>query len=1337
MRRTGFIVKHVWCCSVLVLLAVPLSAWAQPGATFDAGAYVARLWTSYDGLPQNSGNVLLQSRNGYLWIGTDNGVARFDGMRFDPLHLPDSNLPSNLIYALAEDHDGALWIGTDGGGLLRYQDGVFTTYTTAQGLPSNTVLALLPTAQGTLWVGTTKGLTRIWKGSTEVFGTTDGLPSDWINALHLARDSTLWIGTSEGLARFHGASLQPIPMPLPGPARHITALTGSPDGNLWIGTHDGLLYYNRDTFTRYTTQHGLSNAYVKTLLADPHGALWIGTDAERIDRFAHGEGFSHLPTGQPGHEGRAVSLLQDREGNLWVGTFGYGLLRYRRKLITHLTESDGLAANLVRPLYEDQRGHVWIGARGVLHRLRTDTLDTFTQANGVPPGTIYSITEDRDGVLWIGTDKGIAHFEAGRFITPAALQKVGWVLALFVDRQNRVWMGTQRQGLFRLADDSLTQFTAEDGLPDAPIRALLEDHDGVLWVGTDAGLARPEADQFVIAALQDENVLSILQDPAALATLWVGTGQGFYQQRQGAFERVYPDWLRVDDGQGYLWMVTGSGLLRISKQDLHAVAEGQQHTVSRSHYGPEVGFEGEGNAGFQPAALRSRDGRLWFPTTRGVAIVDPSTLLPELVPPPVVLESTMADGEPLPVEAATVPAGTRRLTFQYTGLSLAAPEKVQFRHRLEGFDEEWIEAGTQRTATYTNVPPGNYTFRVRAANSDGVWNEEGARLQLSVRAHFYQTRLFYVLCGLGCVMLGLGLYGLRTRQLRRQERLLRQQVRERTQALAQAKAKTEAALHESMQARAVAAAQAKQLRTLDTAKNRFFANLSHEFRTPLTLILGPLNHLLADETLPEPARRSLQTAQTQATRLLDLIRQLLDLSRLDAGKMPFTPQDDDLVALVKRVTASFHTLAEQQQIHLLFDTELKTLPARFDAEKLERVFYNLLSNALKFTTAHGKVAVTVGYEASSHEAVVTVQDTGCGIAADDLPHLFDRFYQADASSTRSHDGTGIGLGLAKELVLLHGGSIDVASQPGFGTAFIVRLPAKEPQTPAQDREFERSDAQQTTLLDPPALPQVPASDDAAATRLSPPGAPTLLVVEDHAAMRAFIAETLAEDFAVVTAADGAAALEIMPTAQPDLVLTDVMMPRMNGYDLCRALKARAEWQDIPVVLLTAKASEASELMGLGTGADDYIVKPFHAEVLRARLVALIEGRRHLRQRYSQQITLQPTDVVLEAEDAVFLETAREVIEAHLGDTTFSVEHLADALHISPRHLQRRLLALTEETPSEFIRAMRLQRAAQMLQQRSGTVSEVAYAVGFSTASHFSKCFKERYGVSPSAFADLG
>ncbi|MCZ6778903.1 MAG: response regulator, partial [Acidobacteria bacterium] len=900
---------------------------------------------------------------------------------------------------------------------------------------------------------------------------------------------------------------------------------------------------------------------------------------------------------------------------------------------------------------------------------------------------IFSIYEDRQGTLWIGTEGGLNRFDREteqftHFLPDTTHTRFNnRVVAIHEDRSGRLWLGTYMGlVLFDRDTETFTYFNEQDGLADNFVNGILEDDAGNLWLSTNSG----RLSRFIPATRTFRNF----------------------------------------DGQ--------DGLV---------------------------------NNFFYPGShQRSRRGELIFGSPAGLVIFHPDSIQASTYVPPVALTSFEVFGRRVKLDQALPYTQEIELfpdqntfSFEFTALDFSAPDRNLYAYKLEGFDADWMENGTRRRASYTNVPPGTYTFRVKGSSSDHVWNEEGVSVRLVITPPFWRTGWFYALVVIfGLSLIGVVGYGVRVRRLKAREQELSRMVEERTQALVAEKKKTEEQAEKLQE-------QADRLLELDRIKSRFFANISHEFRTPLTLLLGPLQDALDGEREMDALRRHLPTMHRNARRLLRLINQLLDLSKLEAGSMTLRARRANLIPLLRATAEAFTSMARRKHITLQVQTSQEEIVLYYEQDKLEKVFYNLLSNAFKYTPEGGTVSVSVeeGEGEASGFVEIVVRDTGRGIPAEDLPYIFDRFttvnlrfHQVDASSTREHEGTGIGLALTKELVALHGGTIRVESEWGRGTAIFIRLPRGRAHLHDDDivdedvgDEMQALAGLETFDLEASlrAVDEVLAFEGGLHERAGdgqpagplPEDAPTILIVEDNADVRGYLMSHLEGDYHVVEAADGVEGLDQAQAIKPDLVIVDVMMPRMDGYALCRALKADEKISHIPVVLLTARADEESKVMGLETGADDYLYKPFNAAELLARVENLIEIRRQLRERFSETIVVQPGDIEITSAEADFLKQVQGIVEAHLADRQFSVEWLASEVALSRRQLDRRLRSLTRLSASGFIRKMRLERAAQLLVQQAGKVSEVAYAVGFQDVAHFSKLFRQTFGVPPSEYAMNG
>jgi signal transduction histidine kinase/AraC-like DNA-binding protein len=714
---------------------------------------------------------------------------------------------------------------------------------------------------------------------------------------------------------------------------------------------------------------------------------------------------------------------------------------------------------------------------------------------------------------------------------------------------------------------------------------------------------------------------------------------------------------------------------------------------------------------------------LLFGSKDGLVVFYPDSIQDQTLPPPVYITNfkVLEKSRPVPIDKIELPYDENFLSFEFVVINYDAPEKNQYTYKLEGLDKNWVYSGTRRLASYTDLDPGTYRFRVKATSDGSLWSEAKTNISIIIHPPWWRTYWAYVLYGLA--FLGT-LYGLIHYTIARER------------------------LKADLKLKSI---QSEKLQEIDKLKSQFFANISHEFRTPLTLILAPLEKLMTG-TKESPQQLSLYQAMYQnAQRLLNLINQLLDLAKLEAGKMTPELAAGNLMQVIRRIVFSFSSLAERRQIQFKFQSPSENPVAYFDADQLEKIISNLLSNAFKFTPVGGEITVTARLDPAQDKEIpkrlvktdkatsikmlqLDIQDNGVGIPPDRLEKIFDRFYQIDPSHTREQEGTGIGLALVRELVQLQAGKIWVESLPGVRTCFSVRLPmlmvGLEEITVADNSATNSSqillpvqEENKEANYVPPEISTVASAKDS----------PLVLVVEDNADLCYFMQETLQKNYKVIVAANGLEGYQQAMAAIPDLVVSDIMMPKMDGIELCQKLKADEKTSHIPVVLLTAKADSQSKVTGLQTGADDYITKPFESRELEARIQNLIVGRKKLREHFSREITLQPSEIVITSVDERFLQRVMQVIESNIADTNFGVENLGREIGMSRMQLYRKLNALTGYSPSDFIKRMRLQRAAQLLCQDSGTVSEVAYQVGFNSHAYFSKCFHDLYGKTPSDF----
>ena len=761
-------------------------------------------WRQPQGLPQDTVFSIAQSRDGYMWVGTRGGLARFDGVRFttfddrgkDPLREIE-------IWALLAEDDGSLWVGTYGGGLARLVNGRFSVFTTKDGLVNNFVRNLARDASGALWIGTDAGLSRFEHGRFTNFTVEDGLSHKGVRSLHADPDGAVWIATKSGIDTVRAGRIVNLTFPEPRPTAVIDAVHRDRQGALWVGTQEGLFRFAGGRTTRYTMADGLSSNSVRTLFEDSRGRLWIATD-DGLDRYAGPS--SALPIVKEALLRDIRSLGEDREGSLWAGCEGRGLTRFYEGLFAVYTEANGLPSADVRTVLDDGRGNRWIGTAKGLSVLRAGTISSLGRPNGLPNAPVDALAEDREGNLWVGTEVGLFRSSDARCSPPSCLPHflplrndtipAMHVRVLRQDSAGALWVGTNLEGLARYQHGRFTTYTTKDGLSSDSIRAFAEDREGVLWIGTKGGLDRIEDGKFVAygkrAGIPGDGVQALYMDPRG--TLWIAGRYGLGRYKDARFttytakDGLYDSHAYgiVEDDLGNLWMSCAKGIFRVSKKQLDDFAEGRIKSITSVAYGREHGLPSTMSAvGVHPAGIKSQRGRIWFATRGGLAVVNPKTLSTNTVAPPVLLEQVHIDGRAFDLDGpADAPPGDGDLVFRYTALSFLAPEKVRFKYKLEGFDRDWVDADTRRVAYYTNLPPARYRFRVIASNNDGVWNETGAAVQLRLAPHIYQTYWFYGLCALTLAFAGAATQRLRVRRGKLRELELSARVE---QAVAQVK----------------------------------------------------------------------------------------------------------------------------------------------------------------------------------------------------------------------------------------------------------------------------------------------------------------------------------------------------------------------------------------------------------------------------------------------------------------------------------------------------------------------------------------------------------------------
>ncbi len=1097
---------------------------------------------------------------------------------------------------------------------------------------------------------------------------------------------------------------------------------------------DRLLRLRPRTGSVRTYPHSAAKAFWHNhnIVSDRQGNVYFN-QGSLFCRFTDREGVEILKNRGSGDQPSfGTRLWLDRSEVLWEGTRGVGIRKYdlspnpfratpyRDSFYADLRRELGIEnpddpTSPLHPQSElnsyqfrytlDKRGYLWfnVGSSDIRQfdpqtkRLVDRSLPVTFRDRGTE-GIPCPLATDPDERVWAAHDSLVWYFDdaSARWLAfPHRIprQRTSRVLMFTVDRQ-ALWLATAERGLWRLDRQTgqLRQYAHQPGNP---------------------------------RSLSNDALLCLSGDPDDPNRLWIGTfssGLCAFDKQTGYFRRfTVADGLPnnviysvIPDAQGYLWMGTNKGICRLDRSTFATTIYTQAHGLQANEFNrfhwlhlpdQKVIMGGlEGITSFYPAQV-------------GTDTYDPPVELTQLFIGNQPADPSLTDSlPPQALRSLTLAHDQNFITAEFAALQYNRPNNNRYRYRLAGLEEEWKETA-RPVATYTNLPPGDYVLLMNASNTTGRWSTQMRRLVLTIRPPWWATWWaygLYVLAVAGLLWWGSRLYlnRLRLRQTLalREERLA---LQEQTLTLQE----REMNLQEQ---------QAEQLRAVDAMKSDFFANVTHEFRTPLTLILGPTEQL--HQELGDPGhQRRLSTISRNARQLLGLVNQLLDFSKVEAGALSVVEVRGNLRDFVGRTVNSFGDAAREKAIALGYQPGAVTGDYWFDAEKLERILYNLLANALAHTPADGRVNVRLAPQENDVE--ITVQDTGTGIPADQLPHIFDRYYQVEDESSAG-TGTGLGLALVNELVNLQKGKISVTSEVGRGTSFVIELPYHPVRSDALKVQLTHQESNGQGFKEE-GLEKKPDSPKPSNEKL-----PLILVVEDNDELANYVTENLATDYRVERAADGQQGWEMALVEWPDLILSDVMMPGMDGYELCQKLKTDLRTSHIPVLLLTAKASLDSRLEGLERGADDYLPKPFHVAELRLRIRNQLAQQQRLRQQLRTELGQSAEDPAEQAETEtsdLFLRRLYALLDEHLDDPELNVEHLLEPMGMSRSTLQRKLKVLTDLSPAEVIRLYRLKQAAKYLRQGM-SVAETAYQVGFKTPSHFSRMFRAQYQIAPAKFA---
>ncbi|MBS4036070.1 MAG: response regulator [Ignavibacterium sp.] len=1350
--------------------------------------------TTDDGLSSNHTSYIFQDRRGFLWITTENGINRYDGYSFKHYkHIP-GNINSLSDYAathILEDSKGLFWISTrEGLNVFDPATEKFTHYNPvtddSASLSNEKIVCTAEDKFGNIWVGTRNGL-NLFHPETNSFTIFKNNPDDkqslsfnYVTSIFNDSKGNLWIGTQRGLNKFNYSknsfdvyfSDQQTPESLSG--NLITCFLEDSIGNLWIGTSSGLnklvsILNDSPVFERFlhntSDMNSLSHNNIRSIAEDSKGNLWIGTLGgglnvfdpieNRFTSYLHDEdNISSLS------DNIIFSVLVDINDNVWIGTYENGINKYsptQERFILFqpqpYTKSKN-ADNNITVVMTDNEDNLWLGTNGDGIKVykkdlllnETNLLYEFkavsSNERGLSSNNITSIVQDDNGLIFIGTFGGglniynpvMKTFDIFRYKRedPGSLGN-DFIHMVYKDSENTIWIGTGLAGLNRFdrQSKSFKRFRDDIKLPDNPkylnspeVTSICEDSEGYLWIGTTTGgLSKfdRQTETFVHFKHKQEDAKTISSNRIVclfndkMNRLWIGTfggGLNLYDKQKNSFEHFLEK-----DG------LPDNTIKSISEDNKENLLISTSNGISIFNYDQKTFRNFDESDGLQGKDFNQNSvyhdttlGNIYFGGINGLNIYSVDSDYGSGLPPEIALTEFKIFNKPVlhnflslskkditAREEVILTHDENIISFEFAALDFTSPAKNQYAYMLDGFDKDWIYSGNKREVTYTNLDPGSYIFKVKASNNDGVWNESGISVPIIIKPPFWKTWWAY---SFYLIVFLIGFFAVRRYELNR------------------VKLKNELKLIEF---------ESKKHQEIDELKSKFFANISHEFRTPLTIILGSLDKLTKEIDEASDVKEY-AVMKRNASRLLQLINQLLELSRIESGTVKIAASKTDIVKYLKRITASFSSLAYQKNLNLLFiDTDIEAAQTNreilvyLDKKKMETVFYNLLSNAIKFTPDGEKINVSV----SSEEKLVTIKfvNTGIEIPIEKLDKIFDRFYQVDDSGTRNFEGTGIGLSLAKEYIEMHKGNIEAKSENNK-TIFTIYLPKGKSHLRDEDLspEIEDIDDFDSDVLSPESkLLQETEVQDIEATDIDKT---KILIVEDNYDLREMIKENLRDEYFVLEADNGIKGQEIAEEKIPDLIISDIMMPMMDGNELSRKLKSNEKTNHIPIILLTAKAATKDKLEGLESGADDYLIKPFNEQELKIRVRNLIKIRQQMREKFQSQMLIKPSDVVIPSTQKTFIDKLTNVIEQNISNEGFSVENLCKELGMSRSQLHRKIKAVTNQSTSEFIRNFRLHRASELLKQDAGNIAEICYMVGFNSQNYFTKVFQNLYGKTP-------
>lgn len=1340
------------------------------GNIFSQNKYRLKNISTTDGLSQSSVIAIHQDKFGQMWFGTRDGLNKYDGSKFTIFRNDVTNknsISNNDILSIEEDNTGKIWVGTYNG--LNCYDPVknkFTRYLhtkTSHSISGNAIWSIKEIGDE-MWFGTSKGLTIYNKKSKQFISAfhsdTDAstLPSNNILSILKTKKGKIWIGTTKGLCQLTGRKngklafknypLNTIDL------LNVQAITEDNLGNLWVGTKNkGLLKFDKtsNAFVSFLADEKIReiNTDIRSLAIDNQGSLWIGAydgiyilgkdkSIQKINNSNNSNGID-----------KVKSVYMDRKGSVWIGCYYKGVNIWDISNVNFSNYNQNskkipMSFDVVSSIISDKNHNIYFGTEGggiTIYNSTTETVSYINSKSGQNiKNDIKSMCLSGD-ILWIGTySKGLSAYnvvskrmEDNRIAADLnILLKESGVYSIKTEGNNILWIGTFGKGLIRYNIISKTFETIGNDI-DKPnyltnniVRAILVDPKKGLWVGTQNGLNFIPSNNFApnkyqikhyffdSASLSGDDILTLFQD--SQKKIWVGTkakglhyfdGKKFNQINLKVGNTVITSIHSIlEDDDKNLWISTNQGIIKYSTKLKTVVIYDQKDGLASNEFNDN-------------AALKLDSNQFYFGSPSGATYFDAKKISLNPYAPQVLITN-------LKIKNQTIQANdsigileksigyTKTITLDYDkanfSIDFAIPNYIrsknnQYSYRLVGLENNWTTTKSTE-AIFAIQNPGTYTFEVRGSNNDGVWNKVPTTLTVIVNPAPWRSIWAFLLYG---IVIGLGLYGLIWIM------------------------KSKARLKQKLELEYL---ETKRIEENNIAKLDFFTNISHEFRTPLTLILGPLQQILANYNGTNEMYKKLLVIEGSANHLLGLINRLMDFRKLENHQVTLESAEGNIVKFTKEIFLSFIEYAKDGGYNYTFESSEEEIPVYFDRYKLERVFYNLISNAFRYTPKGGNIHLKISHD--NENLFIAIEDSGVGIAAEHIDKIFDLFFEVPLHNNiqkNYNKGTGIGLSIVKNIVKLHKGNIEVTNKETEGVVFKVTLPLGR--THLLDSEiitdFKISDdidqykAQLETveITEPEDIDDFVVNDEKQ----------TILIVEDHKVLRSFMKNLLKEDYNIIEAENGKVAFEKALQHVPNLIISDVIMPEMVGTELCSKIKANLKTSHIPVILLTSRTSLVYKFEGLESGADDYISKPFNLIEFKLRVKNLLNSTERLKNKFSSEDNFIPSEITVSSLDEELLKKAFKIVEENISNEQFDIPFFCTELGVSRTMLFLKIKAWTNYTPNEFIHEIRLKRAAQLLEQNKLNVSEISYKVGFNNPKYFSKCFQKKYGETPTQFAD--